>query len=89
MIAFKCGKKGSIKKKEMCAFTGQFSAAFVQNIANHFFLILGQLMLYNLHTQKNKWNNLANANIKSMKLGKALSIWMGQLTLWPWKWTFK
>jgi len=36
-------------------------------------------MLYNLHTQKNKWNNLANANIKSMKLDKALSIWIGQL----------
>lgn len=38
-------------------------------------------MLYNLHTQKNKWNNLANANIKIMKLDKALSIRVQQLII--------
>jgi hypothetical protein len=27
---------GGIKKKEKCAFTDQFSAAFLQNIANYF-----------------------------------------------------
>ena len=64
----------------MCFYRPIFYSFSVE-YSQPFFFILGQSVLYNLHTQKNKWNTLANANIKSMKLDKALSIRIGQLII--------
>lgn len=87
IIAFKCGKRALLRRKIYGLLQAKFLQLFYK-IKTTFF-ISGQYMLYNLHTQKNKWNNLTNSNIKSMNLDKASSIWIGQFNIKKCKVTHK
>ena len=60
--------KGSINNKEVCLCINQFTVALQQQVANYISLLWHKpISLYSVgdtFSEKNKWKNLASANIK-------------------------
>lgn len=60
---------GEGEKKDISAYGDQFPVAFLHNIANHFLLwdkFISEHCICDILSEKSKWENLANANVKKV-----------------------